>query len=84
MGIGAMNKLLPLSLIAAALMASGCASRETVTSGVIGCPPSEVVVTDGNMGLTTNTWRASCRGQHFYCSNSDLTGLVCSPEIEQE
>lgn len=73
-----------LAMLLAITLLSGCASRETVTSGIIGCPPSEVVVTEGDMGWTTNTWRASCRGKSFYCSNSDITGLVCSPELPKE
>lgn len=62
-----------LSVITLCLISSGCASsgpRAAYTSGQIGCSPSEIVITDGDMGWTTNTWTATCRDKTFYCTYS--------------
>lgn len=70
-----------IAIVAIALAVTGCASREEMTSGEIGCPPNEIVITDGKMGLATNTWTATCRGKTFYCRNSDHYGFTCAPEL---
>lgn len=60
------------------LVASGCAShgpRAAYSAGEIGCPPSEIVISDGDVGWTTNTWTASCRGRVFYCTYSSSQNL---------
>lgn len=58
-------------LLAVAALA-GCATqsihevRATFTSGVIGCPVSEVETSEHEK----LTWTASCRGRVFYCTGA--------------
>lgn len=56
---------LPLTLIL-----TGCGAmnwHERVTSGIIGCPETEMVLTDESTGIASDTWTATCRGKTFYC-----------------
>jgi len=58
-------------LIIVSLLFAGCASQGTraaMTSGEIGCPVSELQISDGDMGWTTNTWTATCRDKTFFCT----------------
>jgi len=51
-----------------ALLASACASHGTrsgLTSGEIGCPTNEIIISEADMGWTTNTWKANCRGKYI-------------------
>lgn len=41
--------------------------HERVTSGIIGCPEKELVLTDESTGLVSDTWTATCRGKEFHC-----------------
>jgi hypothetical protein len=50
-------------------VSSGCASLPRVTSGQIGCPEGEIVISDHQPGWNTETWTAKCRNQTFYCSS---------------
>jgi hypothetical protein len=57
------------------LFASGCGPNlKAIASGRIGCPESEIDISDEN----GDTWTATCRGQTFYCSSakSDVIGSV--------
>jgi hypothetical protein len=40
------------------------------TSGLIGCPPSEISISDHSPATWNKdvTWSATCRGQKFYCN----------------
>lgn len=53
--------LLVLSLV-------GCASLKRVSSGRVGCPESEIKITEDRHGWGTRTWTAECRGKRFFCS----------------
>jgi hypothetical protein len=51
----------------------GCASLidnkvKNFTSSQIGCPPEEIIVKD--FALSTETWKAECRGIKYYCSST--------------
>ena len=56
---------------------------ENNTSGLIGCPPEEIKITNstykpGANVLTGLTWTAECRGKIFYCSWPVPGGPRCS------
>ena len=74
-----MNRI--IFVLAAATALSGCANREAMTSGIVGCPVSEVTVTNIQTQWTTGTWTASCRGKTFYCTATEIS-TVCSPELK--
>ncbi len=66
---------------------SGCATQAdlvSMTSATIGCPKKETQIKDQDMGWTAYTWTATCRGQTFYCTNSDIAGFGCSRELKPE
>lgn len=50
---------------------SGCSvdyARASMTSGLIGCSPSDLRIEEGEIGWQTDTWTASCGGKKFYCT----------------
>lgn len=72
----------PAALLGTLLLASvtGCltmpsipsyqVSREqyqSITSGLIGCPASEIAIANEQMSHVT-TWEAECRGHQYFCS----------------
>ena len=71
---------LPALLLAATL--AGCAGmpnadqvRQEASSGLIGCPPEEIAISDHQR----LTWTATCRGRVFYCTAGD--GTSCKEQI---
>jgi len=77
---------MPRSLVGLGLVVVlGChPSRESMTAGQVGCPPSEVRTYDagssGGFFQTAESWIAECRGRRFVCtevttSSSDFTWL---------
>lgn len=61
---------------------AGCASLPRVTSGQIGCPESEIQVSDQQTGWNTTTWTATCRNKKFYCSSvgGESTQVSCKED----
>jgi hypothetical protein len=59
--------------------AFGCTSLESLSSGKVGCAPEDVTISDESSGYVTTTWRASCHGRVFFCSN-DRNGTVSCTE----
>ena len=47
---------------------SGCFDKLAATSGQVGCAPSDVEISDEESGYRSDTWSATCHGEHFYCS----------------
>lgn len=65
------------ALLFAVLSASnllGCIapSRQAMTAGEVGCPPSELTISDeassSGWAQSAETWSASCRGRRFICT----------------
>lgn len=51
------------------LIAPGCgANLRAASSGEIGCPESEIEISEDSGGGGSRTWIAECRGRVFYCS----------------
>lgn len=40
------------------------------SSGRVGCPASEVRISNDHSGLNNHTWTATCRGRRFYCTET--------------
>jgi hypothetical protein len=60
-------------LAVAVLSLGAChASRESVSSGQIGCDPSQISISESETHLgwgdNSETWVAECEGRRFYCS----------------
>jgi hypothetical protein len=52
------------------VLSAGCMNLPEASSGQIGCPASEITISDERMSGLTGTWTAACRGQVFYCSSA--------------
>jgi hypothetical protein len=66
----------------AAVVSSGCFfghNYAALSSGPVGCPPQEVVISDHEMQTSSETWVATCRGQRFFCSGMGTT-VTCAPD----
>lgn len=60
-------KRLFLAFVLAAI--AGCANLRAASSGEVGCPASEIAISDDSGPLgNSRTWVAECRGRVFYCS----------------
>jgi len=57
------------ALLAAALGASACSGAlASFSSGQIGCPSNEIVISDDQGGWGVREWTAQCRDRTYYCS----------------
>jgi hypothetical protein len=66
-----------------ALGLSACAASNaqlrSASSGHVGCAPDEIAIENYNLGVSTSSWTALCKGKSFYCSGSDtLKGVSCA------
>lgn len=73
-----------LIAMAGVVVLAGCAGfdsadkvRQDASAGLIGCPPSEIVITNHER----LTWTASCRGKTFQCTAGD--GTSCAPMLSK-
>jgi hypothetical protein len=41
---------------------------QAASVGYLGCPESEIQISNESQGMGTRTWTASCRGREFLCS----------------
>ncbi|MGD1154026.1 MAG: hypothetical protein ABR911_14285 [Syntrophales bacterium] len=75
-----------LFLFLLVLIISACAAYDSQlkgkSSGLVGCPPSRIVIEDDESGLTGHTWTAICNGKKFYCRESVTDAPVCKQAIE--
>jgi hypothetical protein len=83
-----MTKLIVCILILATLC--GCATYQEFYgrrfSGVIGCPPEEVVIVSEEKTFVNKSMVVECRGRRFHCSESLIYGdnnpPVCKEELK--
>lgn len=84
-----MRNLLVLCAVAVLM---GCASMPLTqaeyyagrAAGRIGCPASEIVVDNISARFSDVSYRATCRGVSFYCTDEAASSAgVCAPEIAQ-
>jgi hypothetical protein len=58
-------------LILAVLSLGACRTRAALSSGEIGCRPSEIEISDATHDfLGGSTWTAECGGRRYYCSSN--------------
>jgi hypothetical protein len=66
------------------LTLGGCKSARIsrdLTSGQIGCSPSEISITNETAGIAgTHTWTATCHGKQYVCNYHTTTGSRCTPK----
>jgi hypothetical protein len=66
---------------------TGCGSLENVTSGHIGCPETDITITDDESGWNTRSWTAHCHGKTYFCSaisgGHDSSTQVSCQEAQQ-
>jgi|GEM_PF-1886626 len=78
---------LPLALLlSAGPFLTGCTRNlAEVSSGEVGCPTTEITISDyATGGLGRASWVATCRGQVFYCSSTqigDSHQYQCAPAL---
>ena len=76
-----MKKFAPV--LAFALCACAPTSQLQLSAGRIGCPTSEIKVSDTDSTRHTKTWSATCRGQTYFCSSTDdFLEVMCKPELK--
>jgi hypothetical protein len=60
-----------VGIAGAMLFAAGtaaCASLQSVSSGQIGCPEEDIVITRDEVGWSSRTWTAECHVKRFFCT----------------
>ncbi len=80
-----MNKFV-LSCFLLSLM-TGCTSArisKNLSSGVIGCPVSDITIINEKADGGLHTWEAQCRGHQFICSYQSSTGVNCVKPLEDK
>lgn len=71
-----MAAILALGLTACA---ASNAQLRSVSSGHVGCAPDDITIENYNLGVSTSSWTAQCKGKAYYCSGSDmLKGVSCA------
>jgi hypothetical protein len=68
-------------LASVVLVITGCASEFiNKSSGVIGCVPQDIKISELQTGLVGNTasWIAECKGQKYVCSSSNNASTNCT------
>ncbi len=76
---------IPMTLIAT-LALSGCGSLASYSSGHVGCPPSDIKISDDHTGWNHRTWTARCHGKRYFCEahgggDGSTPQLTCAPEV---
>lgn len=76
-------------LVCVVFASTGCLSAARRSSGAIGCPSDEIVVTDESVGLLgDHTWTAECRGRTYYCSmntaEKSAAQVTCHPAADED
>ncbi|HEX2879512.1 MAG TPA: hypothetical protein VHO25_08235, partial [Polyangiaceae bacterium] len=72
------------ALVVAAVSLLGCVSLQAASSGQIGCSEDEITITDDDVGWSSRTWTATCRGKRFFCTavstGKDSSQVNCKEE----
>lgn len=77
------SAILALFLLFVVMIMVGCAppvrTLQIRTSGLTGCPPDSIKISDVKVTRTTGSYKAECGGKTFYCSgDDDFNNLVCT------
>jgi hypothetical protein len=91
-------RFLAVGLMVSTVCLSCRPSVQSRTAGAIGCPPSEIEISDEDTSLgwgsSSDTWVATCRGQRFVCSENTVSSsgkysasvdsdIACHPELSE-
>jgi hypothetical protein len=77
-----------LTILGLCLGASGCTTLADVSSGHVGCPPDQVVISNKRTRWQRRTWTAECHGRRYFCASTSTssingatdTDVSCAPE----
>jgi len=85
---GEIMKKVTLVLFAIFLLSACATTREEhfarTTSGVIGCPPEEIKITNIQKDYSYTYYSAECRGKKFRCSQWGIYGDSTPPQCKEE
>lgn len=56
------------AVLAVTSLLTGCGDLQNVTSGQIGCAPSDITISDESHGWNVASWVATCNGKRYFCS----------------
>lgn len=59
-----------VSLVVAATIAACMSSLANQSSGRVGCPASQIRISNERSGLNNRTWTATCHGRRYYCTET--------------
>ena len=76
-----MKKLIVLSLV---IIIVGCTGDlKNISSGFVGCSSNEIIISDVDSSLDTESWKVNCKGKTFYCFRTSFNNEVnCKKELE--
>ena len=77
------SRALPLVVILSAGL-SGCASLEQLSSGHVGCAPTDITISEEARSVAGHTWTAECNAERYYCSThgggeGTAPAVACAP-----
>ncbi len=64
---------------------SGCAmhaEKASLSSGQIGCAPSNISISEDSVTFNTASWKATCKGKTFYCVRRAYEDTNCTKELD--
>ena len=61
-------KALQILVLFTLVATTAACGLEGITSGQIGCPASEITITDDRAGFNEREWTAQCHERTYYCS----------------
>ena len=73
-----------------ALASAACATTNlaAVSSGKVGCSPSQIQIANDEGGWNGRTWTATCNGRRYFCSATrdgrESSDISCTPESAEE
>ena len=63
----------------------GCSSKKNLSISSIGCPSSEISISNEKMEFNTESWIAECRGNTFYCTRTSFSSVArCKKAVEDQ
>ncbi len=75
-----------LTIFTISLLAlSGCAmhaEKASLSSGQIGCAPSNISISEDSVTFNTASWKATCKGKTFYCVRRAYEDTNCTKELD--
>ena len=71
------NSMKILLVIIVIIIIVGCSGDlKNISSGFVGCSSNEIIISDVDSSLDTESWKVNCKGKTFYCFRTSFK-LVC-------